>query len=162
MHAKRWAILAAVLGGVVHADSGYRNWSNDPFFAVRTAQADCPLPQGPYTDEAGHQSQAHHRAERGTTCWLAGQCDRPHAYDYDPDIATDVQSRFAATSAFAQASLWVTVQGRIVYVDGCVAKAADADAIDALLRPSHWAQQIMVRTRHDPSAAPPYPVRREP
>jgi len=30
--------------------------------------------------------QAHRRAEKGTTCWLAHECERPNAYAYDPDI----------------------------------------------------------------------------
>jgi hypothetical protein len=70
-------------------------------------------------DERGGREQAHRRAEKGTTCWLANDCERPKAYAYDADIGQAIRAAFARTDAFADTTLWITVQGRVVYVEGC-------------------------------------------
>ena len=72
--------LAMVATAPCGAQDGLQNWFNDPFFQISAAIPDCPLPAGPFTDENDKRIQAHRRAEKGTTCWLAKECDRPNAY----------------------------------------------------------------------------------
>jgi len=38
-----------------------RNWFNDPFFQVRSAIANCPVPLGPYGTEADRMRETHYR-----------------------------------------------------------------------------------------------------
>jgi hypothetical protein len=131
------ALLASLVGAAVAVagdGAAVRNWFNDPFFQVTNADATCPLPAGPFVDERGRAEQTHRRAEKGTTCWLAGQCDRPKAYLYDPDIAAGVKRAFAASARFKDTTLWVTVQGRVVYIEGCARAPATAQAVESLVR----------------------------
>jgi BON domain len=154
-------LAAAAFMPAAHAAGELRNWFDDPFFQVTRAVAACPLPAGPFVDEQGRREQAHRRAEKGTTCWLAGDCDRPKAYAYDEDIAASIRQAFAASDAFAaNTTLWVTVQGRVVYVEGCARHAAAGPQIEALVRSLPHVQQAIAIVRTDPNAKPPYRVRR--
>ena len=95
------ALFMVLCGMAAHAEQpALQNWFNDPFFQVTHADPRCPQPAGPFVDERGRREQAHRRAEKGTTCWLAGECERPKAYAYDPGIAEAVQRAFAGSSRF--------------------------------------------------------------
>jgi hypothetical protein len=157
-----WHLVSALASApAVHAADDLRNWFNDPFFQVTSALADCPLPAGPFVDERGRREQAHHRTEKGTTCWLAGECTQPRAYDYDADIAREVRDAFAAAPWLADTTkLWVTVQGRVVYVEGCARGAEAAPKIEAMLRSLPHVQQATAIVRTDARARPPYRLRR--
>jgi osmotically-inducible protein OsmY len=101
--------------------------------------------------------QAHHRAERGTSCWLRGECSEPNAYRYDAGIAADLQQAFAAAPGMLEgSSLWLTVQGRVVYLEGCVPDAARATALEALARARPGVQQALALVRLGPRGALPY------
>lgn len=151
------ALLAAPV--VVAADDGLQNWFNDPFFQITAALADCPLPAGPYTDARDRQIQSHRRAEKGTTCWLAKECDRPNAYAYDADIAAAFQAAVRERHPFPGTSLWVTVQGRVVYVEGCAASEAIVPEVEAFARGVPHVQQATAIIRGRESARTPYRVR---
>jgi hypothetical protein len=136
-----------------------QNWFDDPFFQISASVADCPLPAGPFVTEAERRLEAHHRAERGTTCWLAGQCDRPNSYAYDHDIALAFRKALAERDALSNSSLWITVQGRVVYIEGCVTRDAMAVELEALARTLPNVQQAIAIVRTDPTARPPYKLR---
>jgi len=106
-----------------------RNWFDDPFFQVSAQVPNCPVPAGPFITDAERRVQSHGRAERGTTCWLVGKCERPNSYAYDQDIAQAVQAAFKDRNPAPRSSLWVTVQRRIVYVEGCVADTRDPQLV---------------------------------
>ena len=156
-------LLGAFAAGVLHAQARpaeeLRNWFNDPFFQVSAAIADCPLPAGPFVSEAERRLQAHHRAERGTTCWLAGECDRPNDYAYDGDIATAFRAAWAAHAPVTRTTLWVTVQGRIVFIEGCAAEASATAALEAFARSLPNVRQAIANLRTDPAQRPPYALR---
>lgn len=117
-----------------HADEVVRNWFNDPFFQVRSAIARCPMPLGPYVDEGQRLQETHYRSERGLRCYLEKKCTKPSSYMYDADIAAAVRSRFEASRVLDDASLWVTVQRRWVWIEGCVASKRGRREIEALLK----------------------------
>ena len=152
-------LLALPFASRADPRDGLRNWFGDPFFRIAQGIADCPMPAGPYIDEAERRVQAHHRAERGTTCWLAGTCDRPNAYAYDADIAAALRAALRRHNAFADTSVWVTVQGRVVYLEGCVARPAQAAELEAFARAVPQVQQAIAIVRDAPSARPPYRLR---
>jgi hypothetical protein len=145
----------------IRADEELRNWFDDPFFALTSAIPDCPLPLGPFMTEAERRVQAHHRAEKGTTCWLAKEpdCERANAYGYDREIADEIRRAAPESRAFADSSLWITVQGRVVYIEGC-ARAPGAELeIEAFVRALPHVQQAIAIVRTDPRARAPYRLR---
>lgn len=135
-----------------------RNWFGDPFFQVTSALPGCPEPAGPRVTESERQAQSHRRAEKGTTCWLAKEddCQRSSAFSYDQDIAAEVRVAIQSEPSLAGSSLWVTVQGRVVYVEGCVTEEAQANAIEAVVRRQSHVQQAIAIVTFEPSAKPPY------
>jgi len=136
------------------------NWFNDPFFQISAAIADCPPPAGPFVPASERVLQTHRRAEKGTTCWLARECERPTAYAYDADIAAAAQAALRQRNPFAaDTSLWVTVQGRVVYIEGCARDAAVVPALEAFARAWPDVQQAIAIVRIDGAARPPYRLR---
>lgn len=154
-----FAFMALALVKPARADDELRNWFDDPFLQISAGIADCPTPAGPFVSEAERRVQAHRRAEKGTTCWLAGECERPNAYVYDADIAAALQVALRERPRFADTTLWVTVQGRVVYVEGCVAQASTVTALEAFARALPHVQQASVMVRVDAAGRVPYKVR---
>ena len=67
-----------------------------------------------------------------------------------------MRERFAASAALNDASLWITVQRRIVWVEGCVSPATDDRTVENLLEGVKGAERVLVNVTHDPHARPPY------
>ncbi|MEP7297111.1 MAG: hypothetical protein ABI702_13065 [Burkholderiales bacterium] len=155
----RWGLLAITMGASASSADDLHNWFDDPFFQVTAALPGCPLPAGPFTDENDRRVQAHRRAEKGTTCWLAKECDRPNAYVYDHDIAEALQAAWRERHPFAATTLWVTVQGRVVYIEGCATTESVATELESFVRSVPHVQQAIAIIRSDPAARPPYRVR---
>lgn len=148
--------LATAGSPAMPAASAIANWFDDPFVQVASAHPGCPEPLGPRMDAAERRVQAHHRAERGTTCYLAGQCAQPNAYLYDRAIADRLVERLRASPRLRHASLWVTVQGRVVFLQGCSDHPdADAAALERLARDVPDVMQA-VATVFDGRGRPPY------
>ena len=133
-----------------------QNWFGDPFFQISSALPDCPTPAGPFITEAEKRVQTHHRAERGTSCWQAGQCTRPNSYAYDQDIAQAFRAALQRENEFADTTLWVTVQGRVVYIEGCARDDRIALALEVFARAIPDVQQAMALLYSPESPRPPY------
>jgi hypothetical protein len=142
-----------------HAAEALQNWFDDPFFQISAEVPMCPLPAGPFVDDADRRAQAHRRAEKGTTCWLAKECERPNAYTYDKDIAAAFQAAVRAHNPFPGTSLWVTIQGRVIYIEGCARDDSVVAQIEPFARALPHVQQAIAAVRTDPLAPPPYKVR---
>jgi hypothetical protein len=157
------ALLLAFLCGAstchAHAAEALQNWFDDPFFQISAEVPMCPLPAGPFVDDADRRAQAHRRAEKGTTCWLAKECERPNAYTYDKDIAAAFQAAVRAHNPFPGTSLWVTIQGRVIYIEGCARDDSVVAQIEPFARALPHVQQAIAAVRTDPLAPPPYKVR---
>ena len=136
-----------------------RNWFNDPFFQISASVPDCPLPVGPFVSESDKRVQAHGRAEKGTTCWLAKECDRPNAYAYDQDIADSFRRAIAGGDRLRGTTLWVTVKGRVLYIEGCALQNSAVAGVEALARSLPHVQQAIAIVRTDPRSPAPYKVR---
>ena len=162
---RRLATCAALFVGALGpalagpGDDDLQNWFNDPFFQITSGVRDCPVPAGPFVSEADRRVAAHRRAEKGTTCWLARQCDRPNSFAYDEDIAAEFKAALKGHDEFAATSLWVTVQGRVVYIEGCVARASQEAELEAFSRSVPYVQQALAIVRSDASERPPYRLR---
>lgn len=133
-----------------------RNWYNDPFFALSSAPGACPQPLGPRMTKAEADDDAHYRVERGTTCWLAHKCTKPNSYLYDADIAAAVHEKFKGDASLAGTSVWITVQRRFVYAEGCAPAAFDWATLERRLAAIPDVDKVFVHLRTDPHARPPY------
>jgi len=149
------SLLAALLLAGTAGETPLNRF-NDPFEAVSSDVADCPEPLGPRVTASEARVQAHHRAERGTTCWLKGECSEPNAYRYDPAIAAALRDKLAGAPALHPSSLWFTVQGRVVYLEGCVVRAEQAAELEGLARGLPNVQQALAIVRVGPGGTLPY------
>ncbi|WP_321914370.1 BON domain-containing protein [Paraburkholderia sp. J11-2] len=138
------------------ADTQRKNWYNDPFFALSSAIGACPQPLGPLMTKAEADDDAHYRVERGTTCWLAHKCSKPNSYLYDADIAAAIRQQLQGDALFAGTSIWITVQRRFVYAEGCVGAGFDSAALERRLAAIADVEQVFVRVSSDPHGALPY------
>ncbi len=150
--------MKALLVALLLASGGDQpqNRFGDPFEAVSTDLPGCVEPLGPRTTAAEARVQAHSRAERGTTCWLRGECREPNAYRYDAGIAVTLRERLAASPALHPSSLWLTVQGRVVYLEGCVARAEQGPALEAVARGVPDVLQALALVSVGAAGQPPY------
>lgn len=147
-------LVALLLAG--NADEQPLNRFNDPFEAVSNDVAGCPEPRGPRITAAEALAQSHHRTERGTNCWLRGECSEPNAYRYDAGIAAALRDKLAEAPALHPSSLWFTVQGRIVYLEGCVARAEQAAELEGVARGLPNVLQALAIVRVGPGGTLPY------
>lgn len=141
-----------------------RNWYSDPFFTLSHAIADCPVPLGPMMTHAQMEDEAHYRVERGTTCWLAHKCTKPNSYMYDAPIADAIRAHFTNPHAFDGTSLWITVQRRFVYAEGCAPASFDLHALQQQLEGIADVEQVFVRVSVNarPHGPMPYKTLAEP
>ena len=151
-------ILCVLAAGSCHAQEVHerRNWFSDPFFQISNSIINCPVPAGPYITEPERKVQSHHRAERGASCWLAGMCDRSSSYEYDQEIAKNLHLKLAQSKAFLNSSLWVTVQSRVVYIEGCVRDQTVANDLEAIARGVPNVQQAIAAVYEGPASNSPY------
>jgi hypothetical protein len=136
-----------------------RNWFNDPFLRATSGLAGCPAPRGPLMTQAEARAEAHGRVERGTSCYRSGRCRLPNAYLYDAEIAPRVVLAIGAEGGFEDTSVWVEVQRRFVWLKGCVATAAQADALERLVRQIDDVEQVLPELQvgvHPPPGGTPY------
>lgn len=158
MHRSAFLLATLALISIGANAEELRNWFDDPFFVISAALPDCPEPAGPRVTEAQRLAQSHWRAEKGTTCWLAedAECQRANAFSYDQDIASQIRAAVNTEKPFPNTSLWVTVQGRVVYVQGCVQQEAQAVEIEAFIRRLPHVQQVFATVTANPKGKPPY------
>jgi hypothetical protein len=136
-----------------------RNWFDDPFFQVSRALPACPVPLGPLMTFEEQRREAHWRAERGTSCWLAGRCADSNAYRYDKKLAPQVEAALRAVPGMAEgSSVWVTIQRRWVFLEGCVASTALATALEQAARAVPEVETVAPALNVGSGERPRYPV----
>jgi osmotically-inducible protein OsmY len=111
-----------------------KNYFDDPFFQLSRTLPICPVPEGPMYTADEQRAEAHSRIERGASCYLAGKCAQSNAYAYDKALAQQLQTALAKAASAQASSVWVTVQRRMVYLQGCVTSAEQARALEAAAR----------------------------
>ena len=126
-------LLCAVLAAsacAVQAQSPRTNAFNDPFVQVTSALPGCPVPEGPLYTEAEVRELAHVRAQHGGSCYRVGRCRLPNSYLYDAEIIPRVQLYIREDGRFADTSVWVLGERRLVTLMGCVQSAEQARALE--------------------------------
>lgn len=124
-------VLACAAAPLVLAQgtSDKKNWFDDPFFQVSAGLSGCPVPEGPLMTRQEAQAAEHYRVERGTSCWLHGECKYPNSYLYDKHLAAPVKAALAAVPGVHSGSVWVTIQRRWVFLQGCVSTPQQVTAL---------------------------------
>jgi hypothetical protein len=161
-----WCLLSVTISIASHsalADDLRSNRGNDPFFQISKAIPACPAPLGPLETEQEWINEAHYRIERGNSCWVEGRCRLSNSYRYDAEIAEAVQRRLSmislATQWREQSSLWLLLQRRFIYVQGCVSPGFDKEKFLAELAKTADVDKVIDNTITDPKARPlPYPA----
>ena len=159
------AIAATVLCGAAGAEDRpeMKNWFGDPFFQLTREIASCPEPLGPYLSEAEALRYSHHSAERGTRCYQEKRCRLPSAYDYDREIAASIQRDLAVKRlALPRTTLWILVQGRRVWIQGCVAPGYRSGTLSAKLKRIPDVELAMEEVRVGSNGTIPYRTRLSP
>ena|SRR5437867_288379 len=120
---------------VIAADAqGARSYQLDPFAQATVGDASCAPVSPPLLDEQEMRAQAHSRAERGTSCCLAGTCECGGAYKRDPEINDRVVKAIVGDARFRDTSVWVTTTRKFVTLRGCVRNAAQRRALERLVK----------------------------
>ncbi|MDR6477525.1 hypothetical protein ABIE53_004145 [Burkholderia sp. OAS925] len=139
-----------------HGEKQRINRGHDPFLQISKAIDGCPAPLGPLETEQEWLADSHYRIERGNSCWIEGRCRLPNAYLYDKEIAEAVQRRLAninaATHWREHSTLWLTLQRRFVYVEGCVSPRFDTQAFLSELAKTADVERVIDNTTTNPRA----------
>ena len=106
----------------------------DPFAEATAGYSGCPAAKPPVLSEQEMHIQAHGRAERGTSCCLAGTCECGGAYMRDPEINERVANVIRSDSRFRDTSVWVTTTRKFVTLQGCVRSAEQKRALERLVQ----------------------------
>ncbi len=88
--------------------------------------------------ERDAKAEAHQRIERGTTCFNEGKCRQANAYFYDADIARRAaqaaRDAIIRDRSLATSSVWITVQRRFVFIQGCVKRPEQIAQWEAIMK----------------------------
>jgi hypothetical protein len=133
---RRHILLAvtAMLGLLTAAAEEPRTYQLDPFAQATEGFAGCPTVKPPVLTEQEMRVQAHERAERGTSCCLAGTCECGGAYKRDPEINGRVIAAIRGDRQFRDTSVWVTTMRKFVTLQGCVRSRAQKKALERLVK----------------------------
>jgi hypothetical protein len=111
-----------------------RGYQLDPFTRATSGYPACPEAAPPILTEQEMRVSAHERAERGTSCCLAGTCECGGAYKHDPEINDRVAAAIRSDARFSNTSVWVTTTRKFVTLQGCVRSAAQRTALERLAK----------------------------
>jgi hypothetical protein len=125
--------LGASIGSPAAAQQG-RTYQLDPFTQATSGYPGCPEAKPPILTEQEMRVSAHERAERGTSCCLAGTCECGGAYKRDPEINERVAAAIRANAQLANTSVWVTTMRKFVTLSGCVRSNAQKKALERLAK----------------------------
>lgn len=155
----RGALVALAVAAPALAAEPATNAFNDPFVQVTSAVAACPVPAGPLYTAQEARDAAHVRSHHGTSCYRSGRCRLPNSYLYDAEIIPRVVQYIRSDGRFADTSVWVIGERRLVHLLGCVNSREQADALEKAVT---LVDDVMgvINVLSVPGEAPRYPVKR--
>ena len=149
--------VALPLGAAPDAAVDRTNRFRDPFLRITAGLPRCPVPDAPGYTAQEAATEAHDRAQRGVSCWLAGRCRLPNAYLYDAEIIPRVQLALQADGRFdATTSLWAAGQRRLVWLQGCVTTAGEAADAERIVRALDDVEGVFNQLMVGTDGPPPY------
>jgi osmotically-inducible protein OsmY len=111
-----------------------RTYQLDPFTQVTGGYPGCPEGKPPVLTEQEMRITAHERAERGTSCCLAGTCECGGAYKHDPEINERVATAVRDDKRFRDTSVWITTTRKFVTLQGCVRNRMQKSALERMVK----------------------------
>ncbi len=150
-----FVLLALLATGAMPQDAR-RNPFDDPFVVVTNGLAGCPRAEAPLLTEEQIRNEAHDRAQRGTSCWLAGRCRLHNAYLYDKEIVPRVVKAVQADGRHSDTSVWALGQRRWVWLKGCVSRPEQRDALERLVRGIDDVEGVVNEMMVGTGGKPPY------
>jgi BON domain-containing protein len=150
------AVSLVLMACAAIAQEPRRNAFDDPFVEVTQGLDGCPQAEGPLLTEAQIRAEAHDRAQRGTSCWLAGRCRLHNAYLYDKEIIPRVVKAVKADGGYRDTTVWALGQRRYVWLKGCVAKPEQRDALERLVRQIDDVEGVVNELMIGATGTPPY------
>lgn len=150
------AASASIAAEPAGAGAPRTNYGNDPFFQVSQAIPSCPVPLGPLQTQQEWLADSHYRIERGNSCWWEGRCRLSNSYLYDKEIEQAVRRRLTnverTTHWRERTTLWLMLQRRFIYVQGCVAPDFDKQAFLSELAKTADVERVVDGTTADPAS----------
>lgn len=147
-------VLLVLLAAAPAGAQERRNAFDDPFLQVTSALAGCPVPRPPGYTEEEIRSEAHVRAQHGTSCYASGRCRLPNSYLYDQEIIPRVQRYIRRDGRFDDTSVWIKGERRFVTLMGCVRSARQREELERTILlvddVMGVVNQLMVGTREPP------------
>jgi BON domain len=128
-----FAIAMLCLASRVYGETP-QSYLLDPFAQATSGYRECPAVAPPVLDEQQMRSQAHSRAERGTSCCLAGTCECGGPYKHDAEINERVVEAIRSDKRFHDTAVWVTTTRGFVSLQGCVRSTAQKDALSRMVK----------------------------
>jgi osmotically-inducible protein OsmY len=113
------------------ADNPY---NDPPPLQATRGIAGCAAPQQRILTPEQARREAHQRIERGTSCWLAGQCEAGGDYKDDAKTNARVAEAISNDPRFVHTSLWVETLRKFVTIKGCLADAKQGGELEALVK----------------------------
>ena len=153
---RRAALALAIACTGAAADEARRNPFDDPFTAVTQGLANCPVAEPPLFTEEQIRNEAHDRAQRGTSCWLAGRCRLHNAYLYDKEIIPRVVKAARADDRYGDTTVWALGQRRWVWLKGCVSRPEQREGLERLVRLIDDVEGVVNELMVGTAAQPPY------
>jgi BON domain len=134
MRLRNLLALVGAIGCAAAAADEARTYQVDPFGQATTGYASCPTAKPPALTEQEMRVQAHERAERGTSCCLAGTCECGGAYKRDPEINERVIAAIHDDKRFRDTSVWVTTMRKFVTLQGCARSESQRRTLERLVK----------------------------
>jgi hypothetical protein len=129
------ALVIAMLCFTLRVDAQTsQSYLLDPFAQATSGDERCPAAKPPMLDEQQMRSQAHSRAERGTSCCLAGTCECGGPYKHDAEINDRVIEAIRVDKRFRDTAVWVTTTRGFVTLRGCVRNPAQKNALRQVVK----------------------------
>lgn len=152
-----FAVLIGALPTVSMAQPTERtNYFHDPFGPATQGLPGCPVPSGPLWSPDEARQAEHYRVERGTSCYRSGQCRLPNSYLYDQEIFPRAVKFIQRDGRFDNTSIWLVVQRRWVFLQGCVHSEEQGRALEAAVRNIDDVEAVIGQWMVGTSGAPPY------
>ncbi|HTJ94005.1 MAG TPA: hypothetical protein VL424_12980 [Pararobbsia sp.] len=148
----------AIAANSINSAEPRSNHGNDPFISISTGIAACPVPLGPMQTDKEWLANSHNRIEHGNNCWSEGRCRLMNAYSYDKEIADSVQRRLRYMNTLdlhwmERTTLWLTIQSRVIFVQGCIAPEFDKAKFFAVLAQTADVDRVVDNTTTHPDAS---------
>ena len=140
-------LVLGATGRLAAADTPGNPYDDPPPLQATNGIPGCAAPAIRVLGPEEARREAHQRIERGTSCWLAGQCEAGGDYKDDGVVNARVAAALAADGRFARTSVWVETLRKFVTLKGCIGDAADGPALASVARSVPGVKLVWLETR---------------